>query len=829
MRPILAGVFCAVVFLLSVIWLDGGIRKYPQPGALMLDRVKLPLTAAKCGSDKECVLKGSPIAAYGEYRRCGGYIESARSGKSQVACSNSFWTDGFLSGGGEGNSFYRASRRACRSHDFCYLHGRRTYGARSKADDVRAACDDAFLADSVRDCTLQNPRSVPDAWKRRTCAVRSMAAYTAVWWFGEEHFSGESQKAVCDYEPGPRAARDQVVSGRFAPAKLDAYGSEQVMTLLGDGEAKSITIQLSAITASGAQAIAAPLVLRPEEIEIADRDAFCNANPKWKSATGECQVTTLADVKFEPDAWLRLAPIVVDADGNDLDEVLLVAVSADAGFIVTHVRTVRGADDVVGFLPVRAFAALDRWRDFRSPANSDTSVPGEFGQQLLASNFVVVERSPGGCEAMPQKRGAEDVMLMGARANRETDTIARRVFRLAFETEAWSMSRDWFTDDGHFMSSCEGVIETKTPNHTSRLQYPTFAVRTPVFCNETTTVMRESLAAIVRENCPSSIKKAQPGYLNDVDLMTYPVISQMPEVDSSRVFEMVKPSWLPLTWNEASDPVMTSRAARKAGVLMVSAYVGGSQDSRIVDRKRFMRPRFRVAHFPFISVLRAEPRLTDAVKRSWQQRLPDAVGLPASQYAVLESSHNSSRQYWNEEEFGNPRMFFELPTILAPFSIHGDDGLSVVLFANCTTFLEAHGRDCPDRGNPGEKLKGLVKDTVQVLIVPVVGLNKPPRWEECPAPKAAQLSPSALGSDLQLSRSFLHNEPVLPGHFFSGSNGGALAIAYRTSEGGIGFAPFRFVGTPKDGSWHLGDRPCTTLSESPNTQTVRNVWLSKLN
>lgn len=815
-------------------WLDGQIMSYPEPGQLLAKRAGQVLTGAACAGDQACLQSAAPIASYGEYRRCGGYIESERAGKSRIACSESFLTDLVLRGRGEGNTFYREFRRACRTHDFCYMHGAASYSPKDDPKVVRNACDAGFLADVVRDCTLLNP--APYEWRqRRFCRWRGMAAYSTVAVFGVNKFVPKDA-AVCDYEPGPHGARDQVVGGRFVPHSPER-APEHLITIVEEPQRAGITLGLHALTLDGgSERIAVTAKLTPAQVELGDREQFCAeaGGTQW----AKCP-ETLADVGFMPEDWLRFSPVVADSDGDGTDEMILVSLTQGAGLVLTHVRTSVDETGTVTFAAPRAFIALDRWGEFGVNASKGAApLSGEFANQLLAHKFTVVQRPPTGCEALPDS-GPEDLVLMGARADVKTDSIARRLYRFTFDVSAqrWLLQRDQFTDDGHYMSQCAGVKDTGAPDHTSRLQYPAFSVRGPVRCKGKS-VLRETLSVVVRENCPSSTGKARAGYLNDVDLISYnlePEYQGDDEDDNPAIrLKLAYPSWLPLTWNEASDPVMTSRAARRHGVLMVSAYVGGQSSDGPRDR------------FPLISVLRLDDRLMATAKEAWRQRLPDTVGLPAAQYALLQSGlgrHRAKqlskptkaalsvqRPYWDKDAFGDPRMFFELPSVLAPFSINGGPGLSVVLFANCTTFQVAHETDvCPEAAEGNI----FTKNTIQVLIVPIssgrvddeepLNYGKPPRWLECPVPEHSALSRAPVRNDW--ANAFLYNEPVVPGTFFSGARGGALAIAYRDGDGGLGFTNLRKEGPV----WKLGRQTCRTISRLRDEVPERDVWMMKLN
>lgn len=822
------------LLLIGSAWLDGQIMAYPEPGQLMAERANQTLTGAACAEDQTCLANAAPIASYGEYRRCGGYIESERAGKSRLACSESQLTDIYLKGRGEGNSFYREFRRACRTHDFCYTHAASSYAPKGDAENVRAACDAGLLADAVRDCTLINPS--PSEWRqRRFCRWRGMAAYSSVALFGRDSFISKSA-ATCDYEPGAHGARDQVVSGRFI-ATIANRTPEQVVTITEQAERAGITLDLQELTAEGgSQRVAVLENLTPGQVPLADREQYCGSTGSAQWAT--CP-ETLDGVGFMPEDWLRFAPVVIDSDGDGIDEIILVSLTQGSGLVLTHIRTQTDAAGVITFQPVKAYIALDKWGEFGLNASKGAApLSGEFANQLLAHTFTVIQRPPVGCDPLPDQ-GPEDMVLMGARADIKTESVARRLYRFYFDIAAgrWMLQRDQFTDDGHYMSQCAGVEDTGAPDHTSRLQYPAMTVRGPVRCKGQG-VMRETLSAIVRENCPSSTGKATAGYLNDVDLMSYNIEPRYTgddeEKDPAVRLKLAYPSWLPLTWNEAADPVMTSRAARRAGVLMVSAYVGGQKGDG---------PRTR---FPLLSVLRLDQRLMLTAKEAWRQRLPDTVGQPPAQYALLQTGYGrhrgragatkaaqeTQRPYWDRDAFGDPRMFFELPSVLAPFSINGEAGLSVVFFANCSSFRVAQKVEaCPESAD----INIMTKNMLQVLIVPIssgsadgttpADFGKPPRWLQCPIPEGAKMLTAPARPDAQWRESFLYNEPVIPGTFFAGNAGGALAISYRGADGRVALTSLR-----KDGRyWKLGPEACRTLSRIGEDPPPRDVWMMKLN
>jgi len=856
-RPIFL-VSAVVLFLvlglsaLAIAWLDGRILAFPKPGSLIVESATPNRTGANC-SDADCLAKFAPIAAFAEYRRCGGYSEGARVGESRLACSAGWITDQ-KERGVEGHSLYRQFRRACRTHDLCYGHASATYDPATDGQRTRARCDYMFLADIVRDCAHF---SGVDANKYRWCKWRGMAAYGAVWKWGRNLL--EKEPAACDYEPGPHAPRDQVVSGRFVE-----NGPDHVVTLVQDKGLKSLTIDLLALANDDAGTVTTRARLEklsPAEVVVADRELACQRLRDADGQLGEGCPKTLEKTLVSAEDWLRFPAIVLDSDGDGVDEIILVTLTRDFGLGFTHLR-VESTPQGIAFAAPMAYLAVHRPKNYQPPSagaddlsardcekelefsdcdtrRASNPVPilsDERATQLLSHNFVVVQSPPDNCAPLIES-GPEEIVMLGGYGY-DLATVGHRLHRFYFDavSKRWVMRRDKFTNDGHRMRYCD-TEEKGTFRQVSRLQIPSLAVRGPVKCRRrgeqsAITVDREAVSTIVREKCPSSYIRARAGELNDIDLVSYPIDPSYAETDDDdgRKDEpkIAQTSWLPLIWNEAADPVMTSRAARRARLIMVGAYAGGTRKivpswlglrSQVSSRSSALQDD---RSYPLITVLSSDDRLGRAPKVGWMERQPDTVGLAPIQYAVIHSNQSASRQAWSRRLSGDPRMFFDLPSVLAPFDIYGKPGLSVVLFANRTTFK----RRLPPDAQTDDGKAALRPRTVQILIVPLPegGSGVTPSLIECRVPSAADDPEAPIRPSWQ--DDFLHREPVLPGLFFTDAQGkrhGGLAIAWRTRKGGLALTPLRY------GSrlWWLGSQPCSTLSPIKSGQN--NLWMMRLN
>lgn len=800
----------------AVAWLDGGIMAYPDTGRLIAERAALPLTAAACEEEKDdplkkrmCLAQSSPIGAYASYRRCGGYIESERVGAVRIACSKPELLDTYFKFG-EGQSAYRDFRRACRLHDFCYVHGMATYDPKSGDFGAQDRCDRQLLADAIRDCRLLFPNK-PDILRK--CRWAAMAAYTGVRWKGHQYFAKWNQ-AACDYEPGAHGPRDQVVSGRFLAA-----GPDGVVTLVADRATDSLTVEYHQLDDSGGSARRAALEgLSPALVRVADGAQACASAP-WTEAGVACPAT-LGEAGVKSEDWLRFPPIVVDADGDGADEIVLVTLKDKVGLAFTHLK-IQLNGETIEFAAPQGFIAFNDSKEFWS-ATREVHAPlsDERPIQMLAHEFVPVQRAPQErCAVLPET-GPQDILLLGGRAEDGYLAIAHRMYRFTFnaDQQRWMFLRDRFNDDRHKMRYCDKE-HVGSFSQGTRLQYPAIAVRGPVKCSGRT-ILGETLSTVVREKCPTSTVSAKAGDLNDIDLLSYRsnpnFVGGDDKGDVPTLLDGARVSWQPVIWNEAGDPVLTSRYARRLGVALVSTYTGGTKTNR----------------YPLIKILRHDLRLEQSTKEDWRERQPDTLGVTPVQYALYESSRTAEVQTWNAEKFGDPAMFSHIPSVLAPFWTDGTPGLSLVMFANRASFERDNvARPFESVGTRADVLK---RGTVQILITPIADAIRPPsdpRWLECPVPSGADLAQDPARPMLRWRSDFLYQEPALPGRYFAGEKGG-LAIAYRTTEGRIALTTLqnRPNGSEAD-AWWLGAKACTSLSakKPDGSAPDRHVWMMRLN
>jgi hypothetical protein len=799
----------------AVAWLDGGLMKYPMPGPIVAARSNATLTAAACNAEEKnrnlnlrCLALAAPIGAYAPYRRCGGYIESERVGASRIACSKPELLEAYFQFG-EGRTAYREFRRACRAHDFCYLHSRATYDPKRTDFEAQQRCDSMLLADAIRDCRLLFPGK-PDYLRK--CRWAAMATYTGVRTKGADYFAKWNQ-AACDYEPGAHGARDQVVSGRFIKGAPEA-----ALTIVQDAGGASVTFELVAFTESGRPERRAVLEkLSPSSVAVADGDQACTSAP-WNGEGRSCPVS-LAEAGLTAADWLRFAPVVLDSDGDGADEILLVSLIPEAGLVFTHLRVTSAPEGALFEAPA-AFIAFNGSKEFWSASRGAISpLSDDRAIQMLSHEFVPVRRTPEGQCASPSEQDPEDLILLGGRAEEGMAAIAHKIYRFTFDQQSkrWRFHRDGFVEDRHKMRYCDKEFVGSFSQGT-RLQYPAIAVHGPLKCAGRT-IYGETLSAIVREKCPSSSITARAGELNDIDLINYrmnPAYNGESGTDEISELESARVSWQPVIWNEAADPVMTSRAARSLGVMLVSTYTGGTNRLR----------------YPLINVLRADQRTEQATKEAWRERQPDTLGITPVQYAIFESNRFSEVQTWNTQKFGDPAIFYHIPSVLAPFWIDGSPGLSLVMFANRASFERGNVARPVETGSPQSDI--VKRGTLQILITPLADkANRvgDVRWLECPIPVSEELMVPQARPTLRWRSDFLYQEPVLPGMFFMGEKGG-LAIAYRTSEGRIGFTTLqnRPNGDQRD-AWWLGEHACVALSaDKPDGSAPdRHVWMMRLN
>lgn len=804
--PVLLGVLAIIAYL------DGGIVEYPQLAPIVEARSKTELTGAACKGSETCLVHQAPIASFDEARRCGTYVESGRLGPDQIACSESWVTDKVLKIGDASSSFYRKFRRGCRTHDFCYVHAAATYLAKADPAAVRAQCDRTLLADVIRDCRLMYPTSESEL---RTCYWHAMAAFAAIRTFGgsEKYFS-KAKTPTCDYEPGRHAARDQVVNGRF---ELGAPDRAIVLTELADGA--GISVEVVGLE-TGQSVTRAQQTIKMSDVAIPDAAVWCDLVKKRGGPATTCP-STLADIKFKSASWLELAPIVIDSDGDGVDEIVLLTTTESEGLVLTHLRTTGTGTEFKLDVP-RAYLAVDDVGHFL-PHQQDAGVSiMERSAQLFQHRPVVISRAPADCADIPAGN-PEDIAMIGSVAQVGRLAFSHSMMRIYFDANdaRWHLLRDRFAEDGRAYAKFCKPHGTKLFDHADqvpRLQYPAFATTLPVKCL-TRTITRDLLTTIERLPCSSSTVHAVAGDLNDLDLVLYRMNADFKgeedQADPVEKFQIARAFTVPLQWNEAADPTMSSRAARRLGIVMASVYAGGTRDGV----------------YPLITVLKADERLKHTIKDNWRYRMPDTMGLVPEQYALLTSKPREPNIGWDQSQFGPPGMFLQLPSLLAPFWIDGSSGVSMVLVANTAT----RDRNYDSTSDWRDRLK---EGTIHILIVPLVN-DKPstpaerpplgePRWLECPVPDYASLGEDrAVRPEEDWRRDFMHSEPALTGQFFGGDKPGGLAISYRTRSGQV-----RFVGLRNDAAstaWTLGGKACQSLSRDVDGKKQRDIWMMKLN
>ncbi|HYD98957.1 MAG TPA: hypothetical protein VEH84_06205 [Alphaproteobacteria bacterium] len=165
-----------------------------------------------------------PIAAPADYRRCAQLISDEEGDVNSLKCSADFATEVILTGAGRRTVPEEQFRQACIRHDLCYEHGIATYGR------TRADCDHDMAADMMRLCSMIN-----EDWARPFCQFRGGLVSAAVRLFGWTAYD-DLHPTNCDYEHGPQAARDHILTGRLIPGR-PAAPPEQLVEIRLESEA----------------------------------------------------------------------------------------------------------------------------------------------------------------------------------------------------------------------------------------------------------------------------------------------------------------------------------------------------------------------------------------------------------------------------------------------------------------------------------------------------------------------------------------------------------------------------------------------------------------
>ena len=678
----------------------------------------------------------APIANWSEYRRCGGSSQTVRAHGESIACSMPKITDRLRLLVGEGETFYRQMRAACNRHDFCYAQGGATYGLN------RAACDQSFLADLIRECTLiygdptdvaTTPDEAPSGSRARrarakellsahaNCRRQASLAYEAVRLNGTDYFKNNYQP-VCDFEPGPHGARDAVVSGRFLDPADSPTAKDYALTVSLSRDAQDVTLRMLELNAAGQSEERGSWTLRPEAVPVIDRDRTCKVLTDTSSPLRCPQ--TLKDTAVTAADWVRIDPIVVDADGTGGAEVILPTLTRDFGLGFTHIRFARSGmtitPDIRGYLGVARFSDTpgapgcetnlefsDCEATLAANGKSDALpiLSGERAIQSLAHAFLVVDRRQAGC-GEPAYLG-QDIVLNSRHALRDTTKTGNMGFRLRRFTydkasDRWLIYRDRHQNDGHRVYRCGG---TASPyEHYKRFQYPQFNAgfdvectsgtpdRCPTKCTDPSRgdSRLEMVGAVMREKCPTSTFRPGAGELNDVDFMLYDMNtnSAAPEIRDPRDgrLDWVNSTWSPFVWKEPAHPLVTSPEARRGPdrIMAVGTYVGGdgqqkmleeirtgltytdeptnAKERRLANFRRLQqkRNRWRDRRYPVLTVLR---------HGQFDHRTltgHTVGGLGGGEVRMPDTHGNLPDRYavsWDIEAYGNPASYYELPSV----------------------------------------------------------------------------------------------------------------------------------------------------------------------
>jgi hypothetical protein len=838
-------------------------------GDLYAERAAPDITAAACLKNKGvCDLAvDAPIGALAEYRRCGEVVAGTRIKQGEpLGCSEKGITDLVLSDWtAPGQTAYRQLRRGCRTHDMCYRHGKATYAL------TQAQCDQEFLAESLRECWLiygnenskENPYLKDRDLLRWSCQARASAAYLGVSVMGKKYFQ-QTLGSTCDYEGGPHAARDHIVVGRFLGGERD-----YVMSLALAPEQNALGIRLLSFGLDGqSQEVAALDGISPQSVPVADRDWACQRRRTPDGGFAADCPERLEQTTFKRASdWLRFAPIVVDADGDGSEELVIPSLLPDFGLVFTHIR-VKQDGAAVSFEPPRAYLGVARVAK-DGPANGGCETGLEFADcagapvgiartaaaqslsnepatQNAGFQFSVIASPEAGC--LPTgKPSKQDVLLLSAFSDFPTQPspevqakngwdagyVLRR-FMFDAQTQRWEMRRDRFDNDKHRMAGCSIRASRDQFQTHARLQYPSLAVRMPgpkdppapgappaPVC-----APDERLGLISRDKCPTTTPVSKAGNLSDIDLMLYkldPAYKLASDAEKRERYkkdndfddlQMARAQWMPILWTETADPALTSRAARDNGIAMVAAYIGGTQEIGIggADAKR-------EGHHPVISVLRTEQLRT--LKIEWQDRYADTMGHVPDLYGVFKSSSfavsTSERvsNLWDPHRYGSAEIYFQLPSVLAPFTSVGTKGVSVVFFTNSALWTGSTDR-APQ--HKSDRLP-IADGWVRLLIVPVSGAAQP-AMIDCPADAIAQGS-AVPATQARGYANFLRREPVMAGKFYDSDEGGSLAVAWRDTTGAIRLTALR----SESKTWKFGSKTCAP----PAGMKDKELYRDKLN
>jgi hypothetical protein len=742
-------VVLAVLFIAGWHWAWRYATNSPRHDELAVEASKPLLTfntstpssaAAAAPAENPLGVPEAPIANYAEYRRCGGAAQTVRAHGELISCSVPNITDRFAAILREGETFYRQMRGVCNRHDFCYAQGGATYGL------DRTYCDKTFLADLVRECALiygdpAEPRrggsesssgNTARQTRARTlmnaqanCRRQASVAYAALRLQGRDYYRNNYQP-VCDYEPGAHAARDAVVTGRFLDAADSAGAKDYGLTVSLARDARQITLRLLELNTQGQSEERGTWSLTPEMVPVTDRDRTCRAlSDAADSPIGARCPQTLKDTAITAADWTRFQPIVIDADGRDGAEVLLLSLTRDFGLGLTHIRFTRGANGIApefrGYLGAARFSEEAGGKDCewnlefsdcetalraRREQGEMPILSGERSIQSLFQSFLVVNRRQRGCGDAAFL--GQDLVLNSGHALRDTSKDGNMGFRFRRFTydaagDRWLMHRDRHQNDGHRAYRCGGVASPF--EHYKRFQYPQFNAGFDAECDSQASCPNkcsdpargqdrlEMVGAVMREKCPTSTFRPGAGELNDIDLMLYDANTNITAQTSQNAdrrdnsFDWVNAIWSPLVWKEPAHPLVTSPEARRGPdrIMAVGTYVGGDGTQKILEeirtgltyadepenadqrrlanfrRMQQRRNRWQDRRYPVITVLRHQLLFHRTL-------LGHTVGERGGGEVRIPDTHGHlPDRYavsWDIEAYGNPASYYELPSVL---------------------------------------------------------------------------------------------------------------------------------------------------------------------
>jgi hypothetical protein len=172
---------------------------------------------------------------------------------------------------------------------------------------------------------------------------------------------------------------------------------------------------------------------------------------------------------------------------------------------------------------------------------------------------------------------------------------------------------------------------------------------------------------------------------------------------------------------------------------------------------------------------------------------------------------------WDPKRYGPASIYFQIPSLLAPFDARGGEGVSVVFFSNRALWLQGENAAPKHTSQPLPIEEG----SFRLMIIPIVFKDpnrevEPPGMIDCPVDAIADASaPPAPG--VGTDPYFLRREPVVAGKFFDTDAGRSLAVAWRDENGEVRLTALRFA----DGKWKFGSKECARPAGMEESELFR--------